>query len=120
MAKKEYETALHFLTPITPTWYPPVLTCSALTMDGVDNVWETVLDHRKKMSATGELEEKRKKQALEWLYFLVKEGLEHWFYKNEKIQRMLPELRKNVEAGKMAPTVAARDLLFLLDNKLTV
>jgi LAO/AO transport system kinase len=120
MAKKEYETALHFLTPITPTWYPPVLTCSALTMNGVPEVWETVLDHRKKMSATGELEEKRKKQALEWLYFLVKEGLEHWFYKNEKIQRMLPELKKNVEAGTMAPTVAARDLLFLLDNKLTV
>jgi hypothetical protein len=33
---------------------------------------------------------------------------------------MLPELKKNVEAGTMAPTVAARDLLFLLDNKLTV
>ncbi len=120
MAKKEYETALHFLTPITPTWYPPVLTCSALTMDGVNDVWETVLDHRKKMSATGELEEKRKKQALEWMYFLVKEGLEHWFYKNDKIQSMMPELVKRVEAGKMAPTVASRDLLFLLDNKLTV
>lgn len=120
LAKKEYETALHFLTPITPTWNPPVLTCSALTMDGVDKVWETVLDHRNKMSATGELEGKRKKQALEWMYFLVKEGLEHWFYKNEKVHKMLPELKKKVESGKMAPTVAASDLLFFLDNKLTV
>lgn len=120
LAKKEYETALHFLTPITPTWSPPVLTCSALTMDGVDKVWETVLEHREKMGATGELEEKRRKQALEWMFFLVKEGLENWFYTHEKIKKILPQLKEKVENGKTAPTVAASELLFLLDIKTAV
>jgi LAO/AO transport system kinase len=52
-----YELALHLLNPATPTWSPPVLTCSAVTMAGLSTIWETVLDHREKLERTGELAE---------------------------------------------------------------
>jgi len=86
-AKKQCETALHFSTPSSPNWSPHALTCSALNLTGIHEIWDTVLEHREKMSSTGELEMKREKQALEWMRFVVKEGLVEWFYKKLQCQK---------------------------------
>jgi LAO/AO transport system kinase len=48
IAKKEYENALHFLNPASSTWTPPVLTCSAVEMTGIDEIWNNILLHKKK------------------------------------------------------------------------
>lgn len=116
MARRRYETALHFLTPSTSAWSPPVLICSALEMRGIDEIWETVLVHREKLMSTGEMEIKRKKQAIEWMWFIVKEGLKEWFYKNPDVKRLLPKITKEVEQGVIEPTVAASNLLYFIDN----
>ena len=116
MARKQYETALHFLAPSSPTWSPPVLTCSALEMTGIDVIWETVLDHWKKFLATGELEANRKNQAVDWMWSLVKEGLNSQFSQNADVKKMLPKILKEVESGTTAPTVAASKLLFCMDR----
>jgi len=116
LARKQYETALHFLAPSSPNWTPPVLTCSALEMSGIDVIWDTVLEHRRKFIATGELEANRKKQAVDWMLSLVKEGLKERFYQNSDVKKMLPRMLKEVENGTTASTIAASKLLFLLDN----
>ncbi|MEA3279655.1 MAG: methylmalonyl Co-A mutase-associated GTPase MeaB, partial [Thermodesulfobacteriota bacterium] len=110
-AKKEFETALHLLIPSSPTWTPPVLTCSALEMRGIDEIWKTVLLHRKKFADTGELEAKRKKQAVDWIWSLVEEGLKERFYNNPDVKRELSEMKRDVEKGVIAPTNAATRLL---------
>jgi len=115
-AKSEYEKALSLLTPSSKTWSPPVLTCSAVTMDGIDEIWQTILDHRKKMEASGELAERRSKQALDWMWALVEEGLIVRFYKNSKVKKALPKIVKSVKNGKTGPTVAAHKLLYLHDQ----
>ncbi len=115
-AKSEYEKALGLLTPSSKTWYPPVLTCSAVTLDGIDEIWQTILDHRKKIEASGELAEKRSKQALDWMWALVEEGLVDRFYKNSKVKKSLPKIVKSVKNGKTGPTVAAHKLLYLHDQ----
>ena len=115
-AKSEYEKALSLLTPSSKTWSPPVLTCSAVTMDGIDEIWQTILDHRKKIEASGELAEKRSKQALDWMWALVEEGLIDRFYKNSKVKKYLPKIVKSVKKGKTGPTVAAHKLLYLHDQ----
>ena len=38
-AAAEYSAALHILTPRSPKWTPPVVTYSALTGDGVEEIW---------------------------------------------------------------------------------
>ena len=116
LARKQYETALHFLTPSSPNWSPPVLTCSATEMTGIDKIWEIVLDYKKKFTASGELEAKRKKQAIDWMWFLVKEGLTEWFNKNPYVKRMIPKVEREVEQGTIAPTAAADKLLFFLND----
>ena len=117
MARKEYEMALHLLTPTTPTWSPPVLTCSSLETTGLAEVWEMITDHRNKMTASGELESSRKEQALEWMGFMLKDGLEQWFYNNPQVKTLLPGLKDDVARGKRSPTAAAGELLVLLDQK---
>jgi len=115
-ARKQYETALHFLAPSSLNWTPPVLTCSALEMIDIGLIWEMVLDHRKKFMTTGELEANRRKQAVDWMWSLVKEGLKEQFYKNAEIKKMLPGILKDVANGTTESTVAANRLFFLLDN----
>lgn len=111
MARKEYQAALHLLMPGSPNWSPPVLTCSALAMTGIDKIWETILDHRDKMTESGELAAKRKKQALDWMAFLLDEGLRGWFFNDPEVKARLPRLRMAVEEGTLSPTVAAGQLL---------
>ena len=114
-AKIEYEKALNLLTPSSKIWSPPVLTCSAVTMDGIEDIWQTILDHKKKLEISGELREKRRAQALDWLWALVEEGLRERFYRNPDVEKSLPEIVKAVEKGETAPTAAAHRLLDLHD-----
>ncbi len=120
MARKQYETALHFLAPSSPNWTPPVLTCSALEMNGIDIIWGAVLDHHKKLTLTGELQANRKKQAVDWMWSLVKDGLNERFFQNSEVNKLLPGILKEVESGETASTLAAARLLFLLDNNPSV
>jgi LAO/AO transport system kinase len=114
LARKEYETALHLLVPASPHWSPPVLTCSAKEMTGLDDIWDVIQKHRKKMTDTGDMEARRRQQALEWMNFLIKDGLEDWFYKNPRVKEWLPRFKNEVESGTKAPTVAAVELLSFL------
>jgi len=118
LAKKQYETALHLVTPSSPNWAPPVMTCSAREETGLMEVWETVVSHKKIMTTSGELNQKRQDQAMSWMWFLVNEGLERWFYQHPEIQKLLPNVKQQVETGKMAPTRAADELVKMLGNDL--
>ena len=115
-----YQNALHFLRPASPTWIPPVLTCSAVEQAGVKEIWQSVLIHREKLTDSGELELKRRQQALDWMWSLIEEGLRNRFNQNPEVKKHLPRLTRAVEKGITAPTLAAEELLFFLDNQLLV
>jgi LAO/AO transport system kinase len=115
-AAQAYASALHLLSPASANWSPPVLTCSALAQDGVEEVWQTVLDHRQRMQDSGEFEIKRRGQALDWLQALVDEGLRERFLRHPEIAKHLPRCKRAVARGETSPTIAAGELLFFLDN----
>lgn len=115
-AARTYDNALHFLRPASPVWIPPVLTCSAVDGTGIREIWQTVLSHRKKLSDSGELAQKRQQQALDWMWSLIEEGLKYRFNQNPEVKKHLPKLIRGVEKGTTAPTIAAEELLFFLDN----
>ena len=110
MARRQYETAFHLLTPPYENWTPPVVTCSSVTMAGLENILNIVLDHRDKLTATGELQAKRREQAREWLKFLVREGVQEWFYESSAAA-LLAESLRDVEEGIVTPTTAAAKVL---------
>ncbi len=111
MAQKDYQAALHLLMHNDPVWSPPVLTCSSLEMQGMETIWQTIADHRAALTDANLLEAKRKSQSLEWMAFLLDDGLRQWFYGHPQIKTQLPLLRQEVAAGRLSPTAAADQLL---------
>jgi LAO/AO transport system kinase len=116
-AAKVFELALHLLQPASPHWAPPVLTCSAREMTGIDTIWKTVLRHREILAAAHELEEKRRRQAADWMWSLIDEGLKDRFVRQPEVRKQLPRILREIDRGTLAPTAAADKLLFLLDNQ---
>jgi LAO/AO transport system kinase len=110
-ARREYANALHLFPVSADGWTPPVMTCSALTGDGVAEVWQMVRNHRRQLEENGCLEERRSHQALEWMNELVMLGLEELLRADRAVaSRMLP-LQEKVRRGDMTPFAASRELL---------
>jgi LAO/AO transport system kinase len=114
-AKMDYQAALSVICPPSRVWSPPVLTCSAHNMDGIDAIWEVILDHRKKIESSGELAEKRKQQALDWMWDLIEEGLMDRFYKHPLIAQRLPEMIEAVASGEKIASAALYEILSLYE-----
>ncbi|MEX1314974.1 MAG: methylmalonyl Co-A mutase-associated GTPase MeaB [Desulfotignum sp.] len=113
-AKKDLENAMHLIMPASAAWQTPVMTCSSVTENGTVPVWETVLKHRNIFKASGEFDQRRKNQALEWMWTLVEDGLRQMFKDNRKINAQIPVVSGQVVKGEISPTAAARTLLSYL------
>lgn len=112
-ARGEYARALELLPAGSSAWKPRVLAVSARTGHQVDAYWEVVLEHQRALEAQGELAAKRRRQAREWMWALVEEGLREAFRSHPAVERRLPEIQADVEREKTTPAAAARALLDL-------
>lgn len=113
LAKSQFEVALHLLTPASPNWSVPVLTCSALRGEGIDAVWQTVQRHHRTLSDSGELADKRARQAVNWLWTLIGEALQQDFRANPAVAAALDGVLSEVVSGRLTPAAASRRLLAL-------
>jgi LAO/AO transport system kinase len=107
----EHASALELLRPTSAVWTPRVLAASAVTGQGIDALWELVLAHRTALEAAGELAARRQRQAREWMWTLVQEGLERDFRAHRGVAQAIPALERDVEAQRATPAGAARALL---------
>lgn len=117
-ARRDYESALTLLSPSYANWRTPVLTCSAVTGEGLDETWEVVQAHQQALYASGELPEKRRQQALAWMQDLVEEGLQERLLNHPQVVQRLPQIVDKVVQGDMLATQAAREILALADTGL--
>jgi LAO/AO transport system kinase len=94
-----------------------VLTCSATTGEGIREVWQMVLEHRRLLESNGYLAERRSLQALQWMNELVSLGLEDLFRSDPSVAARLPALQAAVRQGRATSFAAARELLDLFYSK---
>lgn len=113
-AAGEYKSALHILSPRTPTWTPPVVTFSALTGDGIDALWREVTSHKDKMTATGELAEIRRAQQVKWMWTLLEERLTARLRGDATVRAKVKQAEAQVAAGTLAPTLAVEEIAAML------
>ncbi|MCA9509623.1 MAG: methylmalonyl Co-A mutase-associated GTPase MeaB [Myxococcota bacterium] len=109
--RAEYDGALSLVRSASAAWRPVALSASALEGRGIDAVWSTVLDHRARLSATGELAARRRDQARSWMWSLVEEALRRRFRSDPEVARAIPGLERAVERQETTPAAAARALL---------
>jgi LAO/AO transport system kinase len=115
-AARELSGALRLVHGRGPrTWTTPVVTCSALTGEGVAGVWEQVLAHREALGTDG-LDAKRADQRLEFTWALVRDELEQRLRRSPDVAAIRAEVREAVRSGELPPTAAADRILEAFDR----
>jgi LAO/AO transport system kinase len=114
VAAAEYRAALNILQPQSETWSPPVITYSALTGDGIGELWSQVLAHKNLMTASGELAARRREQQVKWMWSMLEERLTARLRGDPAVRGKLKAAEAAVAAGKLAPTLAVEEIAQLL------
>ena len=116
-AAAEYASALRLFRHTSASWDPPVVTVSALHAIGMDRVWSLIEEHRRVLSATGELDARRREQLQAWFWSMIDDGLKRHFLSRDDVKRALPKMEQAVASATLTPTEAARRLLRVLDEQ---
>src|ERR1700728_1273164 len=113
-AAAEYRAALHILSPPSPNWSPPVITYSALTGDGIGQLWAHILEHREKLTTSGEFASRRGEQQVKWMWAMIEERVFAPLRSDRELKAALPRLEAEVAAGRLAPAAAVEQIAGLL------
>ena len=109
-----YQGALGIITPTSPDWVPPVLTISAQANRGLDEMWAKILEHRERMTATGEFQARRGAQAVDWMHDLLQQRLLAALEADPAVAARMGELESEVRAGLRTPALAVAEVLSLV------
>ncbi|MER2268710.1 methylmalonyl Co-A mutase-associated GTPase MeaB [Methylobacterium oxalidis] len=113
-AASEYRAALHILTPASATWTPPVVTISGLNNRRLDTLWEKIVDHREKLTATGEIARRRREQDVKWMWALVHERLHQRLVGSAEIRKATAQAEADVARGTHSPAAGAEAIATLI------
>ena len=111
LARQQYENALHLLRPKSTHWQVPAMLCSALHNQGINKVWQMILDFVATMKQQDEFENKRRLQATDWMWSMVMDNLKDLFLQDKNVAAMIDQVQTGVSMGTTPPSVAARRLL---------
>ena len=112
-ARAEAENALHYFPALPTGWTARAVTCSALSGQGIAELWNCVLEHHKLTLSNGSLTRVRREQAINWMNDIIQQGLANQFRSHPATRAGLVNLEREVVDGRMTPFRAARTLLAL-------
>ncbi len=111
LARVEFERALRLMPRGRIGWTVPVVTCSGLTGDGVDALWDEVERCRQTSLQTGEWESRRATQRVDAMWRAIEWGVLEAFREDEALGQRIRELEQAVRCGTVSPDHAAAELL---------
>ncbi|MFW2388931.1 MAG: methylmalonyl Co-A mutase-associated GTPase MeaB [Polyangiales bacterium] len=107
-AQASYQSALRLMRGGS---VPPVVTCSALEKTGLDELWELVVQSRSERDESGELQETRREQQVQWMWDMVEDGLRRALRTDSDLASLIHELEEAVGQGRATPSAAALKVL---------
>ena len=111
LAKVEFNRALHLFPAKKSGWTPTTSTCSAITQDGISEVWQTISEYILLVKSNEYFLEKRKEQNQYWMMETINEQLKNNFYNHANIIDLLDTTKKAVQNSEISPFAAAQLLL---------
>jgi LAO/AO transport system kinase len=117
-AIREYKNALHLYPETKSGWSPEVTSCSAITGEGISEIWETIQDYLTLTKENGYFREKRNRQAKHWMYDTITNRLTEHFYNNPAVKKEQQNIEQRVLNGQLSSFKAAQKLLDLYFNSL--
>jgi LAO/AO transport system kinase len=107
----EFERVMHYLSPATEGWEPPVLAASSVARTGIAEAWRAVEKYFAHVEADGQFETRRREQAISWWHALVEQELRVRFLSDPRTADLSSRLEREILAGQLAPSLAAEELL---------
>ncbi|WP_277454480.1 methylmalonyl Co-A mutase-associated GTPase MeaB [Janibacter sp. DB-40] len=111
VAARELSGAMRLMNPDPQARRPPVLTCSAYTGDGLDEVWDAVLEHRAWLESQGSLQSRRAEQQREWMWAMVDAELRDAVRHSPRVRELLTEITPGVRAGRVTAVEGAERII---------
>lgn len=105
-AATDYRHALHLVMAASNNWTVPVLTCSGLANEGLDELWAQIRSHRERMEASGERSARRADQQVRWMWSMIDERMRDRLRDDTRSAQRIAELETEVRSGALAATVA--------------
>ena len=110
-AARELTGAIRLIYPRETLWRPPVLTMSALSGDGLVELWDTVLKHREVLTEAGEFEARRRTQQVDWTWSMVRDTVLDRVLSHPSVKKIRAEVERRVRDGELTPALAAQEIL---------
>jgi LAO/AO transport system kinase len=115
-ARLDQQASLACLLPATPGWKTEARLCSALTGEGIPEVWLRIEQFYAAMDPKGVIAKRRQQQAADWLDDLIHDGLQRRFDRSQRVRARFPGLREAVLRGETTAVAAAAELLAAFDR----
>lgn len=111
LAKTEFNRALQLFPAKKSGWIPTTSTCSAISHEGISEVWQTIEKFLEITKENTSFFEKRKEQNQYWMIETINEQLQLNFYNHSEIKQLLNSTKKAVQNDEISPFAAAQLLL---------
>lgn len=110
-AAADLRNAVHLLRPKRPGWTVDVRLASALTGEGVAELWAALTALHQRLRDDRLLDDLRARQATEWMWTEVTDSLLERLRRDRRVRERLAELERDVAAGRRSAASAAQDVL---------
>ncbi|MFP5416622.1 MAG: methylmalonyl Co-A mutase-associated GTPase MeaB [Actinomycetes bacterium] len=111
VAARELKIAMRLIKAESHERRTPVLTSSSYTGEGLDEVWQAVLDHRAQLAADGRLDERRAEQQRDWMWALVMDDLTSALRRSPAVKAIAKDLEAAVGRGDVSAVDASQQIL---------
>lgn len=111
LAASQYRSALSLFPHNENGWKPVVFTSSAYTGDGIDKIWETIMEYVAQTKANGHFHKKRNEQNLRILSETINSTLTERFYNSQFIVEKLEQFKQDVLNDRVSAYIAAQELI---------
>jgi LAO/AO transport system kinase len=110
-AVRDFNNALSLFPPSPSGWKPSVLTCSAISGEGISELWSEINDYLNTTKNNGYFTRRREDQASHWMHETIYHELNTRFYGHPEIKKQIREVESKVKTGEISPFQAAEKLL---------
>jgi LAO/AO transport system kinase len=113
LAKVEFNRALHLYPEKSSKWQPKVTVCSAIQNEGIDAIWDIILEYIETTTKNNYFDQKRNEQNKYWLIQTIENQLKSDFFNSPKIKKEISKQLMLIENNQTTPFAAADYLLKL-------
>jgi LAO/AO transport system kinase len=106
-----YQNAIRLMYPADSLWIPPVVACSAVEHTGLEAIWADVRAHRAKLERAGLFQQRRRSQAVRWMWDSVNDHIQRALKETPAIRDLATRLEADVRDGRTTAAAASEEIV---------